>query len=88
MFLFHIMFGVVGLLLRLPRRLLLGLVLFVLGLVLLELVHPSPREPARRAAAAQVSGQIPEASRAAGKTQLRRAHARGAVGTVLAAKAD
>ncbi len=40
-FLLQIAFGALGALLRLPRGLLLGLVLFLLGLVLLELVHPS-----------------------------------------------
>lgn len=50
MFLFHIMFGVVGVLLRLPRRLLLGLLLFILGLLLLELVHPTPRNVPQRGA--------------------------------------
>ena len=51
MFLFHIMFGVVAVLLRLPRRLLLGLLLFILGLLLLELVHPTPRNAPYRGAA-------------------------------------
>ncbi len=55
MFLLQMMFGVVGVLLRLPRPLLLALVLFVLGLVLLELVHPSPRSAPERAAATNVS---------------------------------
>ena len=50
MFLFQIMFGVFGVLLRLPRRLLLGLLLFVLGLLLLELVHPTPRNVPERGA--------------------------------------
>jgi hypothetical protein len=55
-FLWQTMFGLVGVLLRLPRRILLGLVLFVFGLVLLELVHPSPQTGAsHRAAVAQVS---------------------------------
>ena len=49
-FLFHIMFGVVAVLLRLPRRLLLGLLLFILGLLLLELVHPTPRNLPHRGA--------------------------------------
>ncbi len=40
-FLLQIVFGALSALLRLPRGLLLGLVLFVLGLVVLELVHPS-----------------------------------------------
>jgi len=52
-FLFQIMFGVLGLLLRLPRGLLLGLVLFILGLVLLELVTPTPRNVPQRAAVTQ-----------------------------------
>jgi hypothetical protein len=47
-FLLQIMFGVLGVLLRLPRGLLLALVMFVLGLVLLELAFPSPRHPAPR----------------------------------------
>ena len=50
MFLFQIMFGVVGVLLRLPRRLLLGLLLFILGLLLLELAHPTPRNVPQRGA--------------------------------------
>ena len=50
MFLFQIMFGVLGVLLRLPRRLLLGLLLFSLALLLLELVHPTPRNVPQRAA--------------------------------------
>ena len=50
MFLVQIVFGVLGALVRLPRRFLLGLVLFVLGLVLLELVHPTPRRVPQRAA--------------------------------------
>ncbi len=49
-FLFQIMFGVVAVLFRLPRRLLLGLLLFVLGLLLLELVHPAPRNVPYRGA--------------------------------------
>jgi hypothetical protein len=39
---------VLGMLLRLPRRLLLGLLLFILGLLLLELVHPTPRNVPQR----------------------------------------
>ena len=50
MFLFQMMFGVLGVLLRLPRRLLLGLLLFILGLLLLELVHPTPRNAPHRGA--------------------------------------
>ncbi len=50
MFLFQIMFGVLGVLLRLPRRLLLGLLLFILGLLLLELVHPTSRNVPHRGA--------------------------------------
>lgn len=50
MFLFQIMFGVLGVLLRLPRRLLLAVLLFILGLLLLELVHPTPRSVPQRAA--------------------------------------
>ncbi len=50
MFLFHIMFGVVAVLLRLPRRLLLGVLLFILGLLLLELLHPTPRNLPHRGA--------------------------------------
>lgn len=50
MFLFQIMFGVVAVLLRLPRRLLLGVLLFILGLLLLELVHPTPRNVPQRGA--------------------------------------
>lgn len=49
MFLAQIVFSVIAVFLRLPRRLLLGLVLFVLGLVLLELVHPTPRNVPQRA---------------------------------------
>jgi hypothetical protein len=41
---------VVGVLLRLPRPLLLGLLLFILGLLLLELVHPTPRNVPQRGA--------------------------------------
>ena len=44
------MFGVLGVLLRLPRRLLLGLLLFILGLLLVELVHPTPRNVPQRGA--------------------------------------
>jgi hypothetical protein len=57
MVLLQIMFGVLGVLARLPRRLLLGLVLFVLGLVLLELVHPSPRSVQQHAPAARTTRQ-------------------------------
>lgn len=57
MFLLQIMFGTLGVLVRLPRRLLLGLVLFVLGLVLLELVHPSPRSVPQHATAAPATRQ-------------------------------
>jgi hypothetical protein len=49
-FLLQIMSGVLGVLLRLPRRLLLGLLLFILGLLLLELVHPTPRNMPQRVA--------------------------------------
>ncbi len=63
MFLFHIMFGVVAVLLRLPRRLLLGLLLFVLGLLLLELVHPTPRNVPYRGAATGLRATPPVASR-------------------------
>src|SRR6266511_4242966 len=52
MFLLQVMFGVLGVLVRLPRRLLLGLVLFVLGLALIELGHPSPRSVPQHAPAA------------------------------------
>jgi hypothetical protein len=41
---------VVAVLLRLPRRLLLGLLLFILGLLLLQLVHPTPRDVPQRGA--------------------------------------
>ncbi len=65
MFLFQSMFGVVGVLLRLPRRLLLGLLLFILGLLLLELVHPTPRNVPQRGAATGVGATPPPiASRA------------------------
>lgn len=57
MFLLQVMFGVLGVLVRLPRRLLLGLVLFVLGLVLLELAHPSPRSVPQHAPAAGANRQ-------------------------------
>ncbi len=57
MFLFEIVFGVVGLLLRLPRRLLLGLVLLVLGLLLIELVHPAPSKVANLATGSSVRAQ-------------------------------
>jgi hypothetical protein len=64
-FLFQIMFGVVGVLLRLPRRLLLGLLLFILGLLLLELVHPTPRKvPQRGAVTGLRAAPPPVASRA------------------------
>jgi hypothetical protein len=39
---------VLGVLLRLPRRLLLGLLLFIFGLLLLELGHPTPRNVPQR----------------------------------------
>jgi hypothetical protein len=58
-FLFQIMFGVVGVLLRLPRRLLLGLLLFILGLLLLELVCPTPRNMPQRGAATKLSATPP-----------------------------
>ena len=57
MFLLQIMFGALGVLVRLPRRLLLGLVLFVLGLVLIELAHPSPRSVPQHAPAAPAARQ-------------------------------
>ena len=64
MFLFQIMFGVVGVLLRLPRRLLLALLLFILGLLLLDLVHPTPRNvPYRGAATGLRATPPPVASR-------------------------
>lgn len=59
MFLFHIMFGVVAVLLRLPRRLLLGLLVFVLSLLLLELVHPTPRNVPYRGAATGLKATTP-----------------------------
>ncbi len=59
MFLFHIMFGVVAVLLRLPRRLLLGVLLFILGLLLLELVHPTPRNVPYRGAVTGLRGTPP-----------------------------
>ena len=62
MFLFQIMFGVVGVLLRLPRRLLLGLLLFILGLLLLELVHPMPRNVPQRGAVTGLRGTPPPAA--------------------------
>lgn len=66
MFLFQIMFGVLGALLRLPRRLLLGLLLFVLGLLLLELVHPTRRSVPQSAAVTGLRATPPPvASRAA-----------------------
>ncbi len=66
MFLFQIMFGVLGVLLRFPRRLLLGFLLFVLGLLLIELVHPTPRNVAQRVAASGLrASPAPVASRAA-----------------------
>jgi hypothetical protein len=58
-FLFHIMFGVVAVLLRLPRRLLLGVLLFILGLLLLELVHPTPRTVPHRGAVTGLRGTPP-----------------------------
>jgi hypothetical protein len=65
-FLLQIMFGVLGVLLRLPRRLLLGLLLFVLGLLLLELVHPTRRNvPQRAAVTGGRASSPPVASRAA-----------------------
>ena len=65
MFLFHIMFGVVAVLLRLPRRLLLGLLLFILGLLLLELVHPTPRNLPHRGAVTGLRATSPTAARVA-----------------------
>lgn len=59
MFLLQVMFGVLGVLVRLPRRLLLGLVLFVLGLVLLELAHPSRSVPQHAPAAANRQRPLP-----------------------------
>jgi hypothetical protein len=59
MFLLQITMGIFGLLLRLPRRLLLGLVLFVLGLVLLELVHPTPRNVPQRAGVTRATATRP-----------------------------
>jgi hypothetical protein len=50
---------VLGVLLRLPRRLLLGLLLFILGLLLLELVHPTPRNVPRRGAGTGVRATPP-----------------------------
>ncbi len=63
MVLLQIMFGALGVLARLPRRLLLGLVLFVLGLVLLELVHPSPRSVQQHAPAARQRTPPPPGTR-------------------------
>ncbi len=65
MFLFHIMFGVLGVLLRLPRRLLLGLLLFILGLLLLELVHPTPRNVPQRGAVTGLRATSPPVARVA-----------------------
>ncbi len=62
MFLFQIMLGLLGLLLRLPRGLLLGLVLFLFGLVLVELVHPSPRHVPLRAAVTRLRASPPPAT--------------------------
>lgn len=59
MFLLQIMFGVLGVLLRLPRRLLLGLVLFILGLVLLELMLPTPRNVPQCAAVTRLRATPP-----------------------------
>ena len=59
MFLAQIVFSVIGVFLRLPRRLLLGLVLFVLGLVLLELVHPTPRNVPQRAGVTRATAPRP-----------------------------
>ena len=66
-FLLQTVFGLVGVLLRLPRRILLGLVLFVLGLVLLELMHPSPQTgaPHRAADTRESATRGPRANRAA-----------------------
>jgi len=70
-FLLQIMFGVLGVLLRLPRGLLLGLVLFVLGLVLLELVNPTPRTVPQRAAVTQLRATPPPAVRPRGAMNRR-----------------
>ena len=59
MFLFQIMFGVVGVLLRLPRRLLLGLLVFILGLLLLELVQPTPPNMPQRGAVTRLRATPP-----------------------------
>ncbi len=64
-FLFQIMFGVLGVLLHLPRRLLLGLLLFILGLLLLELVHPTPRNVPQRGAATGLRAIRPPVARVA-----------------------
>ena len=79
MFLLQTVFDILGLLFRLPRGLLLGLVLFVLGLVLLELVHPSPRNVAQHAAVAQLRAPPVGTSHVARKAHGRRAQASAAV---------
>ena len=79
MFLLQIVFDILGLLFRLPRGLLLGLVLFVLGLVLLELVHPSPRNVAQHAAVAQLRAPPVEMTHVAKKAHARRAQTSAAV---------
>jgi hypothetical protein len=62
-FLLQIMFGILGVLLRLPRALLLAILLFILGLVLLELAHPSPRHAPQRSSVTRPRGTPRPAAR-------------------------